>query len=221
MMQVRRDAAAVLEGTIDKKNIHRYLKMKAGTKWDSVVDGVLGDLLDLVELRALILNAYIAISPMGLRFEDLDCDIQSLDLKAHLEGEDSAFIVFCSLGEKVSLKIRQEMMLNPSHGVVYDACASEMAEAYAAYLNAVLAENSIRFSPGYGDLTLEAQFELAGLLRTEKHVGIHVKPTGFMHPEKSVCFILGKEGRAVRQANGCSNCKVCENLTCLYRRTNE
>lgn len=221
MMQVRRDDVPLLTHMIDRQTIYRYLKMDVDPKWDAVLDKILDDLLRIVQLRALVVSSEIAFLNVGLRLKALEYNILSLDLKEHLEGEDNVFIVFCSLGEKVSQKIRQEMMLNPSHGVIYDACASELAEAYAAYLNGLLAENSIRFSPGYGDFSLTNQHEIAEILGTEKHVGIHVKTTGFMHPEKSVCFVLGTNGRLKGNANQCSDCKTCEKINCLYRRKDE
>ncbi|MBN1363464.1 MAG: hypothetical protein JW976_01530 [Syntrophaceae bacterium] len=54
-----------------------------------------------------------------------------------------------------------------------------------------------RFSPGYGDWTLEDQVVIFKLLEPEKHVGVNLSEGRIMYPEKSTSGIMGlvkKEG---------------------------
>jgi hypothetical protein len=88
---------------------------------------------------------------------------------------------------------------NLTRALVFDATASEMVDAslnwVVDYFNrTLLRENrrllKNRYSAGYGDLLLETQKTLYGLLQLEK-IGIQITETCMLIPEKSVTAITG------------------------------
>ena len=89
-----------------------------------------------------------------------------------------------------------------SEGVIYDAVASETADAALDWLQNHLAGGlprtgsrlcGPRFSPGYGDLGLAAQRDIFGLLRLEE-LGLALTDSFMLLPEKSVTALAGIAG---------------------------
>ena len=83
--------------------------------------------------------------------------------------------------------------------VIADAVGSEYAEAAIELLHGIVTQNCLRkgqsvnrmrFSPGYGDLALTYQHEIAKILQLEK-IGITLSESAIMFPEKSVTAFVG------------------------------
>ena len=75
-----------------------------------------------------------------------------------------------------------------------------------------------RYSPGYGDLSLEYQSDFLQVLEAAKKIGIVLSEGGVMIPEKSVTAVMGLS----REQTRChiDGCESCENKNCAYRRQN-
>ena len=100
-----------------------------------------------------------------------------------------------------------------------DALASASAEAWCARVNALLPADGLylrpRFSPGYGDLPLDFQRTLLGVLDSQRKAGISLSESLLMVPQKSVSAIVGLG------ESGCtapdSGCDICEKKDCEFR----
>ena len=85
------------------------------------------------------------------------------------------------------------------NAVIADAVGSEYAEAAIELLHGIITQNCLRkgqsvnrmrFSPGYGDLALTYQHDIAKILQLEK-IGITLSESAIMFPEKSVTAFVG------------------------------
>ena len=66
-----------------------------------------------------------------------------------------------------------------------------------------------RYSPGYGDLPLDIQFDLLTLLQAQKRIGLTVMNSNMMVPTKSVTAFIGlSEGEVDRSTRGCESCNM-------------
>ena len=111
-----------------------------------------------------------------------------------------------------------------SRAVVLQAASAAMIEAYCNEVNAQLKKEAEgrgsylrpRFSPGYGDFSLEYQKEICRTLSAEKTVGITLTDSLLMLPSKSVTAVIG----AGKTPCGCEpeGCENCGKTDCLYRR---
>ena len=156
--------------------------------------------------------------------------IHSNDLFHFLEGAHEGVLGALTLGSEISKRIEKKMLIKPSEGIVLNACASVIADAYADYLqNELLSELdteslyiSQRFSPGYGDLALTAQESISNLLEMRKRIGVYLTEQYQMLPEKSITFIIGLSHRPFQsEIRTCgTNCQDCKLIKCAYRRTN-
>jgi hypothetical protein len=136
----------------------------------------------------------------------LDCGIvfRSKRLALIMKNCVSATVLACTIGSALTgeiVRLTEEGEI--SRAVILDAAASESVEAFAQYINSVLAREKVlrnlkpvmRFSPGYGDLKTDIQPEILKLLGAEK-IGLTCSPENFiLKPEKSITAIIGWESK--------------------------
>lgn len=117
----------------------------------------------------------------------------------HLRGCHAAFVLCVTVGLAMDRKIREQMLLAPERGVIYNSCGTTAVEEVADFAQAEIksitsAENELitpRFSPGYGDLPLSIQKDLLTLLSAHKTLGVSLNDSDLMIPEKSVSALIG------------------------------
>ncbi len=150
----------------------------------------------------------------------------SQDLARTLTGAEEVAVVACTLGHEVMRQIKKRMMTRPSEGVLFDAAASALVEALAEVIHRDLPRSKeqtvgIRYSPGYGDLSLESQEELLALIGAQERLGIHTNAGHLMIPEKSILFLVGIGPEGLMQTSvACDHrCLQCDAKLCLTERS--
>ncbi|MFP4467314.1 MAG: methionine synthase [Candidatus Goldiibacteriota bacterium] len=122
-------------------------------------------------------------------------------------GNTDELILMASTAGPKAVTARDEAMKNsPALGVIIDAAASETADAgldeLQVFIDKLLAKEgkktTKRFSPGYGDLKIEAQKKIFEVLKLE-NIGISITETFMLEPEKSVLALCGAVN--IRQEN--------------------
>ena len=73
-----------------------------------------------------------------------------------------------------------------------------------------------RFSPGYGDFSIEHQRDLTLLLDTPRRIGLTVTESLLLAPIKSVTAVIGLSDTA----DNChrKGCEECSKTDCAFRR---
>ncbi len=98
-----------------------------------------------------------------------------------------------------------------------DMFCGELAETYAKDGMSLRP----RFSPGYGDLPLEAQKSVFKALDCHRKIGLALNDSLLMSPSKSVTAIVGL-CTAEESQKEClpdeRNCLTCDKLDCLFRK---
>ena len=151
------------------------------------------------------------------------------EAEAYLRGEDvkkllsscHTVVFFCAtLGAGVDRDLARLQVWDMAQAVVLDACASVAIENVC---DNFMEEMKIRgyltdrFSPGYGDLPLSVQGELAELLELERTLGVTVTSGGLMLPQKTVTAVFGiAESPQPARVRGCENCNLAE--TCRFHQ---
>ncbi|MBO5913303.1 MAG: hypothetical protein J6Q76_07520 [Clostridia bacterium] len=116
-------------------------------------------------------------------------NIKSMGLAKVLEGCNSAYVVAVTLGHGVDRLLRQKSVTSTSQQFFADAVASTLCESLCDHVQGILPHKTTRrFSPGYGDLSLDVQYPL---LRFLNGCDIRLTESGLMVPSKSVTFIAG------------------------------
>lgn len=144
------------------------------------------------------------------------------DVNALLAGCEGAVAFCATLGAEAEALLRRAQVRDLAEAVVLDACASAAVEAVCDGLCTALARRfaplflTDRFSPGYGDMPLDAQRALCRFLDTERRVGVTLTEGGLMLPQKSVTAVMGLSPGLRRHSRGCAGCGNLEH--CEYRK---
>lgn len=120
--------------------------------------------------------------------------VKSHSLSKNLQGCNEAFVFAVTLGMGVDRLLNRLSLLSESEFFITDALASATAEAACDCAEEAIAKDIVcrpRFSPGYGDLTLNLQPEILKIIHGQKLLGITLNPSLLMVPMKSITAIMG------------------------------
>ena len=210
---------------IRRSEIYRYL----GYKRDAVDEQTKKLVEDcLAELEAKASPRFFGRSyPLALSGDshvDLGCfSVESRNLYKNLAGCGEVYLFAATLGAGPDQLIARYSRLSMSRSVVMQAAAAAMIEAWCDEKNGELREQykkqgyflRPRFSPGYGDFSLEHQRDIARELDTARRLGLTVTDSLMLAPMKSVTAVIG-----VSRREGCtsSGCAACGKTDCEFRR---
>ncbi len=167
-------------------------------------------------------------------------EIQSEKLYKNLQGCEKAAVFGITLGAEVDRLLKKYSIMDMSKAVVLQACAAALLEAYCD-LGEVQIKADLcgdircddvanqepnqqedgklsfrpRFSPGYGDFSIEYQGALLQMIDATRRIGVSLTEQSMMMPTKTVTAVLGIS----KQDLGCEKvgCENCEKKDCEYR----
>ena len=179
------------------EKIKRRLKMPAREK-NQRVDSLLEKFFALIEPRARYMDLTISFRENTIVFDD-GYTIKSVSLNKHLRDCSRVSMLGVSIGEY----IEEEMSKYQARGknlepLVLDAVGSECVEEAAIFVSKQIGDEvkkkalipTKRFSPGYGDLSLEVQKYCFKKLRLQE-IGMSLNPSLLMLPQKSITAFIG------------------------------
>ena len=158
----------------------------------------------LLELKKAAAPKFSAVRVPVIYGEDFLLDLgfgefRSVYLTKNLKESPEAFIFAATLGSGVDRLLKKLSLTSQSAYFITDALASAMAEALADYTDKYLREGIAcrpRFSPGFGDLSLELQPDILASVNAYKLLGMTVNKSFLMAPMKSVTAVMGIVGSA-------------------------
>lgn len=196
------------EPPICEKEILRY----AGCKDAS------DDIIELVrscvdEVRE-ILSYKVCYCELSVKVQGSVCDfgdfsITSSDFAKCLAESNRVVLFGATVGSALDRLIGKYGRLSPSRALILQAIGAERIEAlcdvFCQDINC-----GVRFSPGYGDLSLQVQKKIFDILNCEKRIGLTLNESLVMSPSKSVTA-FAVSGKAENK------CKSCQKTNCAYR----
>ncbi len=152
--------------------------------------------------------------------------IKSKGLIKNLAGCDEAALFAATVGDVPDRLVkRNEIMGKMTEAAVYQASAAALEEAWCDIVDMKIKNEARkrglyarpRFSPGYGDFSLEFQKDFSRILDMPKEVGIMLNDALLMYPSKSVTAVIGLS-KVERPCviEGCESCEM--NETCAFSR---
>ncbi|MBR6090058.1 MAG: hypothetical protein IKP86_09005 [Anaerolineaceae bacterium] len=210
----------------DPRETARYLGYR-GTEPDETVRTMIGECIAAVQ-DAAVPRAVYERFPL-IYHEDGIFQVASLRLKSRslqriLAGCSEVWLFAATLGIPVDTLIKRTALMDPARGLVMQAAAAAVIEAYCEEVNGLLRLETEkeglflrpRFSPGYGDISLDCQRDFLYILKAQKNIGLTVTDSGLMVPVKSVTALIGIS--TIRTSCHQQGCEVCEKTDCMYRR---
>lgn len=201
-----------------EKEIFRYAGVQSA---DGALNGLLQNCLD--ETSGM-LSYQVCYRILPLRVDGTLCDFGSFsliskDLVHHLDGCEKAVIFAATLGVGIDRLITRYSHVSPSKAVMFQAIGTEQIEALCdLFCTSLSAEHGVnltsRFSPGYGDLPIDAQKDLFANLECSTKIGLALTDSFIMSPSKSVTAIAGFSSEKCDAQN---KCKFCQMKNCTLR----
>lgn len=151
-------------------------------------------------------------------------EVQSKSLAKNLKGCDKIVVFGATLGIGVDQLIRRTSLTDMAKAVVLQACAAALLEEYCnecqEKIEVQMRKEGYylrpRFSPGYGDFSIEHQHYITRMIDSAKTIGLTITDSLMMTPTKSVTAVIGlstSEENCHRQG-----CEACSKKDCIYRR---
>lgn len=164
---------------------------------DSMLEEVLSMASDKLTYRVSYCCVKLEFDKAG--YPILPFEQHSEDLKKNLTGCKAVIFFAATIGAGIDMLIRRYERTSPAKGLIFQGMGAERVEALCDKFNAdvEMAANDSglktrpRYSPGYGDLTIEVQPQLLGLVDAQKRLGITLNDSYLMSPSKSVTAIIG------------------------------
>lgn len=190
---------------IDRKETFRYLGYHFG---GSVPDDPELDKM-VTELEKKLKEAVTprcAYEIYALEVKDDSCvlssdkqvlTVSSARLSAHIRGCRNAILFAATLGPGADMLIRKYNGRSTIKPAILQAVGAAAIEAFADEVTDIIRSNpdtsdlKMRFSPGYGDFSLEYQNDFFSLLSLEKNLGMSLNSALLMSPSKSITAVIG------------------------------
>lgn len=212
---------------IDRSEVYRYLGYRGKEADETTVrltEQCIEELLTVAEPKMVVKEYPLEVFMDGT----IDCgcfQTKSETLLKNLGGCGRVLLMAMTLGLEVDRLLHRYGKVRISKAVILQAASSALVEAYCNELCCSWAEEyeasglylRPRYSPGYGDFSLDCQEKILDGLDAGRKLGITLTDGGMMVPTKSVTAVIGIS----REKIGCQieGCKVCTSMTCRYRRT--
>ena len=183
---------------IKRKEILRY----AGVSGDAPeLDGVINECV-AESAGLLVYKICYRIVYVSSNGDELDFGLfktSSSDLLKNLSGCGAAIIFAATVGTGIDRLIAKYNRLLPSKGLMMQSFGNERVESLCDAFNSEITEQMKsngystrpRFSPGYGDLTLNLQKDIFAVLDCPRKIGLMLNESLLMSPSKSVTAIIG------------------------------
>lgn len=160
-----------------------------------------------------------------VKLKGTNVELESKDVFKLLEGCSECALIATTLGVDVEREIRRNTYSDLTKGIIIDSCATTAIEEVCDSIENNIKEDLLkkgkyitsRYSPGYGDLPIEANTLLINLLGAQNKIGLTITENNIMIPRKSVIAIIGiSEAKKINNKKSCLSCDKYE--TCKYRK---
>lgn len=215
-------------GKINRATALRYLGMKQEYA-DEVMEALLNEAEELLHKDAkvtFVCGIYdILRHENNVLLDECNLEIESKDIERLLSDSKKAVLLCATISSYVDTRLRKLQISNMPLAIVYDALASVAIDQVVDSIQVMVNEQvpgfvqTMRFSPGYGDMPLSMQGTLLNILEAGKRAGISLTEGGMLTPVKSVTAVFGlrdiKElslegvGTIIPKNGGCGDESVC------------
>nr|WP_314460253.1 vitamin B12 dependent-methionine synthase activation domain-containing protein [uncultured Clostridium sp.] len=211
---------------ISRKEILRYLgygNKEGDEQVSALIEEALEELLTAASPKSIYRSYPLTLLPEN----EIDFTVfrtKSRNLSKNLADCEEVILFAATLGTGVDVLLHKYTRLQMSKAVIMQAAAAAVIEEYCDGENRKLKQEyeakglylRPRFSPGYGDFSLECQKEITTVLETPKRIGIMLTESLLMTPSKSVTAVMGVSKKPYWcEVKGCESCGKKD---CAYRR---
>ena len=213
---------------IPKDEVLRYLGYRSQTideKLDELINLTIEESKTLITPRFITSRCKVSLVENGVKLLGTTILLTGNDIKEHLKDSKECVLMGVTIGGNIEKRINLYGKTNLTKSLILDSCATtaveEICDKVEDYIKGEAIGNgestTFRYSPGYGDLSLDVQKDIINTLKAEKTIGLTVSAHNLLMPRKSVTAIIGliPKDKEVKK-KGCEVCKNYEN--CSFRK---
>ena len=189
--------------SIDREEVLRYLEYK-GQDIDNNLVEIIEECRNIAKDRInprytfrvySIKQKYKGI----IELEGTNLILESNDLYEILKDCNECILMAATLGINIEKDIKKYSCTELTKGIIIDSCATTAIEEVCDRVQNEIENNilkngqylTFRYSPGYGDLSIEKNTEILNILNGQKEIGLTITNSGIMIPRKLVIAIIG------------------------------
>lgn len=216
--------------SIDKREVLRYLGYKNEILYiDEYTENLLEECREEIKKIATPRNIFkrydIEREEDKIKVVNTNFILEGKDIVNHLKYCKSCIFMAATLGIGVDRRINYYEKISMTKALVFNACAITLIEEYCDYIENAIREEETqrnnyitwRYSPGYGDLSLDIQKGFLTLLEGEKTIGLTATEHSLLIPRKSITAIIGITKRSFEDShNKCERCY--NNRNCDFKK---
>ena len=201
---------------IHKSEVIRYLGYGNNTPDENTLN-LIDDMISLAQ-KSLSPKAIHGIFDFdGNKICGSDLILSGEDILSHLHKAKKCIIFAATLGANAEMQINLFQKTDMEKAVVFDAVCDafieNFADGYCEELRKQFEKNGLyintRFSPGYGDFSIEKQKDIITALRSDKLIGLTVTDSFILLPRKSITALIGVfDTPPTGKASGCESCNM-------------
>lgn len=209
--------------TPDIKEIFRYMGQKSPD--DALLKEVLSikeDVLKNAQFIGCFKENELSFSEKGINFGI--GEIKSESLIKNLSGCGKVVVFGATLGTNIDRLISKYSAISPLKGFIANAVSNAVIECFCDDICKNLANEyekdgfylRPRFSPGYGDLSVNLQKDFLTFLDAPRKISLTLTDGNMLVPVKSVTAVIG-----ISKTNSLcslSGCETCNKTNCNFRR---
>ncbi len=174
-------------------------------------------------MRSISRRVDLSIDGSILTFAD-SLKVESAALAKNLSGCSEVVLFAATLGAEADVLISRYSRRDMSKGVMAEAAATSVIEAYCDSCQGLLEEEMNRegkylrprFSPGYGDFNIRHQQDMMTFLDCPRKIGLTLTDNLMMVPTKSVTAVMGISDKPWRHKP--KDCQACTKIDCDFRK---
>lgn len=215
--------------SIDREEVLRYLEYK-GQDIDNNLVEIIEECRNIAKDRInprytfrvySIKQKYKGI----IELEGTNLILESNDLYEILKDCNECILMAATLGINIEKDIKKYSCTELTKGIIIDSCATTAIEEVCDRVQNEIENNilkngqylTFRYSPGYGDLSIEKNIEILNILNGQKEIGLTITNSGIMIPRKLVIAIIGITDKKVEQDK--TSCSTCKNKSkCKFKK---
>ena len=213
---------------IPKDEVLRYLGYRSqliDEKLDELIKLTIEESKTLITPRFITSRCNVSLVENGVKLLGTTILLTGNDIKEHLKDSKECVLMGVTIGGNIEKRINLYGKTNLTKSLILDSCATTAVEEICDKLEAYIKSEAIgngesitfRYSPGYGDLSLDVQKDIINTLKAEKTIGLTVSAHNLLIPRKSVTAIIGLIPKDKEVQKKC--CEVCKNYeNCSFRK---
>jgi hypothetical protein len=187
---------------IPKKSVLKLLGYAGGELRDSIktaIDACILNAADLAEPKYAYWFDNITNIGAGVALAGAAFALPGADIRKHLAKSQRCCVLAVTIGEGIENESKRLMETDAMKGYILDACGSVAVENLADRVQEKIAKEAAdeglhltsRYSPGYGDLTLDIQPKILELLDARSKLGLSITESYMLVPRKSITAFIG------------------------------